>query len=105
MKRSPDDIILCLIAALSVAAAAVVALQPFTSQRRLAVESAFQSALGGLGMGCQVDLSRCSYQFDPRISTDDHPGLDDIPALSEVCPWHAIALFPPPSNQANFEGE
>lgn len=105
MQRQIDDLVLSLIAALSMAATAVILAGSLQPPRRTSIEREFQSALGGLGMGCQIDLARCSFQFDPRIANDGHPGLDSVPALSEVCPWHSAALFPAPSDVGDTEGE
>lgn len=95
MKHSSDNLILCLIAALSIAAATVVAAGSFRRSRPGA-ERGFQQAVGGLGLGCQLDPARSSWQFDPRIA-DGNPVLDTVPALGELSPWHAIALFPSPA--------
>ncbi|HEX7445933.1 MAG TPA: hypothetical protein VF306_00230 [Pirellulales bacterium] len=92
MKPSADNSILCLIAALSLAAGAVVVAGSLTHRSRSAQRS-FQQAVGGLGLGCQLDIGRSSWHFDPRID-DDNAGLDVIPALGQLSPWHAIALFP-----------
>lgn len=93
MKLSTDNLILCLIAAFSLAAAAVVATKSLTPSPPS--ERGFQQALGGLGLGCQIDLTRSSWQFDPRIA-DGSPALDTVPGLGQVSPWHAISLYPSP---------
>lgn len=95
MKHSADNLILCLIAALLLAAAAVVSAGSLTARRR-STERAFQQAVGGLGLGCQLDPARSSWQFDPRLA-EGNPVLDTVPALSQLSPWHAIALFPSPA--------
>lgn len=91
MKFSADNSILCLVAALSLAAGAVVVAGSLTHRSRSA-RRGFQQVVGGLGLGCHLDLGRSSWHFDPRI--DDNSGLDVIPALGQLSPWHAIALFP-----------
>ena len=105
MRLSADNLILCLITALTAAASIVVAVQSFGVDRRGAVGREFQSVLGGLGLGCQIDLSRCSWQFDPRVAGDEDTGLDSIACLSELSPWHSVSLFPAPSHGAALQGE
>lgn len=95
MKHSADNLILCLIAALSIAAATVVARGALTRSPPGA-ERGFQQAVGGLGLGCQLDLTRSAWQFDPRIA-DDSPVLDMVPGVGQLNPWQAMALFPAPA--------
>jgi hypothetical protein len=99
MKPSADNLILCMIVALAVAAVAVVSTGSLVGARRRSAERDFQRAVGGLGLGCQLDLSRSSWQFDPRVA-DDNPLLDMVPGVGELSPWHAIALFPSSSPAA-----
>lgn len=104
MKQSADKLILCSIAVLAVAAVAVVSTGSLVGERRRSAERDFQRAVGGLGLGCQLDLSRSSWQFDPRIAGDS-PLLDMVPGVGQLSPWHAIALFPPPPQPAITLGE
>jgi hypothetical protein len=105
MKPSADNLILCLIVVLTVAAASVIAWQPFESGHDATVGREFQSALGGFGMGCEVDLTRCSWQFDPRIAGDEELGLNAVVCLGELSPWHSVSMFPTPAQITEFEGE
>ena len=97
MKNLADSVLLCLIGALCVAAVTVVAAGMLVGAHGENAQRDFQRAVGGLGLGPQVGLSHCSWQFDARLAGNDDPGLDCVPGLSEVSPWHSIALFPPPS--------
>ncbi|HVX09693.1 MAG TPA: hypothetical protein VHC22_00690 [Pirellulales bacterium] len=105
MKLSADGLILGLIGCLSAAAFLVVATGSSQTYRREPMGRDFQSAVGGLGLGCQIDPSRCAWQFDPRIGDDEEPGLDSIPCLSELSPWHSAALFPAPDGAPADGGE
>jgi hypothetical protein len=91
--RSRDDFLLAMILAAAMAASLVVLVEAGNPPRRAAARQ-FQSMLGGFGMGCQVDLARCGWQFDPRIMGDEDAAFGSLVGLSEISPWHAIALFP-----------
>jgi hypothetical protein len=100
MKANGDNILLSIIGALCVAAATVVAVGTLTGEHAANAQRDFQRAVGGFGLGPQVGLSHCWWQFDARLAGDDDPGLDSVAGLSELSPWHSIALFPPPSHPA-----
>jgi hypothetical protein len=105
MKSSADNLIFCLIATVTVLATVVVSVQSYDANSNSTTGREFQSAVGGLGMGCQIDLSRCSWQFDPRLSHEENPGLNSVPCLSELSPWHSMALFPVASDRTPVEGD
>ena len=97
MKTVADNVLLCLIGALCAAAVTVVAVGTLVSNQKENAQRDFQRAVGGLGLGPEVGLTNCWWQFDARLAGDADPGLDSIPGLGELSPWHSIALFPPPS--------
>lgn len=105
MKHSADNFIIGLISLLTLAAAGVIAWQPIELNRNATARRDFQSALGGLGMGCEIDLTRCSWQFDPRIAEDEEFGLDAVVCLRELSPWHCVSIFPAPAQRIAVEGE
>lgn len=94
MRISVDNLILASIVSLSAAATAVVGLDGFAARSWHTVGRAFQTAVGGLGMGPQADMTHCSWQFDPRLAGDDDIGLDALPGMRDYNPWHAMAMFP-----------
>jgi hypothetical protein len=59
----------------------------------------FQELVGGLGFGPAVDLSTCSYSFDPRVCSNCPHDLGPIPGGVYFCPQHACSiLYYPPVN-------
>ena len=94
VQRSKDELLLALIVASTAAASLVVAADLHTDTRRQEAGREFQAMLGGLGMGCHADLSRCSWQFDPRLMDDEDATLDVLSDVRELNPWHSISLFP-----------
>lgn len=94
MRVTSDNLILALILSLAVAAAAMVTLDQFADRERQSVGDRFQAVVGGLGMGPHAELTRCSWQFDPRLAGDDDAALDALPGSHDNNPWHAAALFP-----------
>lgn len=48
----------------------------------------FQSLVGGLGLGSSVDLSDCSFSFDPRLEPACSQVVGPIPAGFFLCPRH-----------------
>lgn len=52
----------------------------------------FQSLVRGLGLGSQVDLAHCNWQFDPRLGID--PGTEMAGSATGTAePWCAMSLF------------
>jgi hypothetical protein len=96
MKPSTDNLLLFAIASLTIAAVVIVTAGSPAGPPRNA-ERGFQQTLGGLGLGCQLDLTRSSWQFDPRIA-DENPVFDTLGGIGQLSPWHATALFPSPDD-------
>ena len=48
----------------------------------------FQSLVGGLGLGSSVDLSECSFSFDPRLRASCPHIEGPIPGGFFLCPKH-----------------
>lgn len=97
MKPHADNVLLCLIGVLCIAAVTIVAMGGALGARASNAPREFQRTVGGLGLGPQVGLTNCWWQFDARLAGDHDPGLECVPGLGELSPWHSIALFPPPS--------
>ena len=95
MRTSADNLLLTIIGGAAVAASLIMVFETGNRPRRAAGQQ-FQEVLGGLGMGCQIDMSRCCWQFDPRLMDGEDPAGDSLPGLNEISPWHSIALFPMP---------
>lgn len=93
MRISADNLVLAAILSLSAAAATLVAIDHFVAGEE-DVGRRFQAAVGGLGLGPQANLSRCSWQFDPRLAGDDDAGLEALLGIEDYNPWHALAMFP-----------
>ena len=94
VRRSSDGILLAAILGLCAAAALAVAVDPLVTHSQQQAAGQFQRLLGGLGLGCQADLARCAWQFDPRLMGDDDAPLDVVAGTN---PWHSLSLFPAPS--------
>jgi hypothetical protein len=93
-RGSLERVLLALIATFVAASAGLVglALVDDPAERRAGKE--FQSSTGGLGLGCQTDLSHGASCFDPRLadrSADAWP-----PELGEFDPWQSLTLLAPP---------
>jgi hypothetical protein len=86
-ERGPA-LLLAATVALALAAGAVLATAAPPPQR-VADAEAFQSLVGGLGLGAAVDLSRCAPEFDPRVERACSLRFDPIPCGSSFCPAHA----------------
>jgi hypothetical protein len=90
-----------LIAALTGAAALLVATDSASAVRRRRPAEEFQVLVGGLGMGPAVDLSRCGFSFDPRLCPDCPLNHDPVPGSICYCPQHACSiLYCPPLRPA-----
>jgi hypothetical protein len=62
---------------------------------RAAAAAEFQGLVGGLGVGPTVDLSRCAFDFDPRVGSACDGRHEPFPAGDVFCPHHAgSVLFP-----------
>lgn len=98
IRHSIDDVLLAAIFASVAAAAIVFAGDVASTSQRHELGREFQLLVGGLGMGCQSDLARCSWQFDPRLMGDDDAPLDVVFGGGDFSPWHAFSLFPDSSS-------
>jgi hypothetical protein len=54
----------------------------------VARQNEFQSLVGGLGFGSSVNLSPCSFSFDPRMQPACSHVAGPIPAGFALCPAH-----------------
>lgn len=53
----------------------------------------FQRLVHGLGFGPAIDLSRCEFSFDPRLSGNCPEDLGPIPGGVHFCPHHACSIL------------
>jgi hypothetical protein len=92
---------------LPIAACALLIVNAGSESARDATREEFQHLVGGLGFGPAVDLSSCSFSFDPRLCPDCQQ--DHGPILGGVyfCPHHAcsILFYPPLTREAETSGE
>ena len=88
MSRAPTLLFL-LLAALTAAAGAALALgaRPPAGQDARAEE--FQRLVGGLGFGPALDLARCPNAFDPRLCPHCPAEYGPLPGGGCFCPYHA----------------
>lgn len=100
-RWSPEGRLLALLAALSAASAGIVVSGLAGSPAEQATGKAFQSATGGLGLGCQTDLSRRALGFDPRLAADFGDGLPV--ELAELDPWRTFTLLAAPADRDDGE--
>ncbi len=73
---------------LAVAAGAVLATSS-PPPARTARSEAFQQLVGGLGLGPQLDLSRCAAAFDARLGPPCSLRHEPVLCGSWFCPVHA----------------
>ena len=73
---------------------AVPASAPGEEYARAAVE--LQGALGGLGLGRALDLSRCASAFDGRLFGRCDLRYSPLPGVEALCPDHSL---PAPGNR------
>ena len=100
---------LCLVvlSALPIAAFAVLVADSHFHFAQQATEKEFQHLVGGLGCGPAVDLSSCSFSFDPRLCPGCEQDQGPIPGGVYFCPHHAcsILFYPPLAGEAKASGE
>jgi hypothetical protein len=96
VRGSTDEILLATILGLCAAAALAVAVDPVVTRAQGQAAGQFQRLVGGLGLGCQGDLARCAWQFDPRLMGDEDAPLDVVAGSDVFNPWHSLSLFPAP---------
>ena len=94
--RSPY-LLLAVTLALVLGAAAVLVRDGSGQGRRDEQARAFQGLVGGLGLGPGLDLSRCAFNFDPRLCDGCPEDGGPIPGGACFCPRHGCSiLFYPP---------
>lgn len=93
-RWSLEGTLLAVVAAFSAAAAGIV----FTTVADDAAEQAagkeFQSLTGGLGLGCQTNLTHGARAFDARLAEAEADGMPI--ELAELDPWHTFTLLAAP---------
>jgi hypothetical protein len=89
--RGPERL---LVSALLLVAGAAAAVGASSSRDKAAAARSreFQQATGGLGLGTSVDLSRCPYGFDPRLSPACESRWRPDPGAGSTCPKHKSSL-------------
>ncbi len=86
---------------LVVCAGGIVAHEACPQPAATAQQTEFQSLVGGLGLGSGVDVSQCSFSFDPRLERSCPHGTGPIPAGFCLCSEHMSSVtvysaLPPP---------
>lgn len=81
-------ILLICIAVSALSSSAVVVSEALTQDDTIARRNEFQSLVHGLGFGPAVDLSHCSFSFDPRLAGACSQQTGPIPGGSFLCPMH-----------------
>ncbi len=98
--------LLLMLVLLTGAAGAVLAAEAQGLGRLEEDAEAFQRLVGGLGFGPGVDLSECTFGFDPRL--DGACAMDDgpVPGGACFCPRHAASVlyYPPLGNAVPAAG-
>lgn len=93
-RWSLEDTLLALVAALSAAAAGIVFTTDANDPAEQAAGREFQSLTGGLGLGCQTDLTHGARGFDARLA---EVAADGLPIeLAELDPWQTFTLLAAP---------
>jgi hypothetical protein len=94
VRKGPEALVAVTLALVAGAAAAVAntnRVDPARTER----SREFQRAVGGLGLGTALDLSRCARGFDPRVEDACSGRHDPAPWSAPACPRHK-SLLPPP---------
>ncbi len=78
----------CCLAVSTVSASVVLVQEWFLQDDVAARRDEFQSLMGGLGFGSTVDLSECSFSFDPRLRRTCAHVEGPIPAGFFLCSKH-----------------
>jgi hypothetical protein len=86
-SKSPEALALAVLA-LAFGAAGAVASSASRRPEDAARSRRFQEAVGGLGLGPTVDLSRCEADFDPRVGHVCPGRHEPTPAGGAYCPHH-----------------
>jgi hypothetical protein len=85
--------VLVLILALAVVSGVLVVVDSRDRDAQAARAKEFQELIGGMGFGPAVDLGRCPYGFDPRLSHRCTADLGPIPGGGCFCPHHACSVL------------
>jgi hypothetical protein len=93
-RESRERVLLALIATFVAAGAGLVGLATIDDSVERRAGKEFQSSTGGLGLGCQTDLSHGASSFDPRLAAG--PADAWPPELGEFDPWQSLTLLAPP---------
>jgi hypothetical protein len=78
---------------LTIGAGAIVVIDNLGPGPEEARAREFQQLVGGLGLGPAVDLGRCPFSFDPRVSHRCPQDLGPIPGGGCFCPRHACSIL------------
>ena len=90
---SREGLLFGLLAALTLAAAAAVALDARPRADREERAEQFHRLVGGLGFGPALDLDGCEFGFDPRLCPDCGGYHGPVPGGGFFCPHHAGSDF------------
>lgn len=90
--------LLLVVLILSSASAVVLAAEGRLQRTRQGHAAEFQRLVGGLGFGPALDLSGCSFGFDPRLDGRCVEDYAPLPGGSCFCPLHAgsVLYYPSP---------
>jgi hypothetical protein len=92
--------------ALGIAAGLALLAGARSSSRQEQRSEEFQRLVGGLGLGPALDLSRCPFCFDPRVSFCCKQECGPVPGGIDFCPHHACSIFYyPPLTRRNPKDE
>ena len=83
---SRSRLLLAAVTFLVLAAGAVVGFDGRLPPRRAAAAERFQQLVGGLGFGPAVDLSPCTFRFDPRLDASCELDTGPVPGGAFMCP-------------------
>src|SRR5258707_1370982 len=93
MQTRGPRLLFALLVTLAAAAAAVLAVEELARSRKNARGEEFQRLVGGLGFGPALDLSQCTFGFDPRLEATCSQDVGPIPGGGWFCPYHAGSIF------------
>ena len=85
--------LLILLTALLVAAGAVFLSDGFGNAGRAATTESFQRLTHGMGFGPSLDLTDCTFSFDPRLDDSCAHDCGAIPGGACFCPQHAGSIL------------
>jgi hypothetical protein len=88
---------LAVLAVLTAAALAALAVDPWLAVAGDGPSAAFQRLAGGLGAGPATDLARCGFSFDPRLLPSCPHWLGPLPGGGWFCRCHPRVGWEPSS--------